>query len=351
MSQDAGRQQPVGVHLVGSVPLANAADVFSRTSRALPNRLLRIPDGETSNRQEFVIFQRDLFKSMPQVLRQYDAQYNPVATQLPSESELEALCEQLDNHPPQTQYDDHAIDSYTTFSSLRSSGVIPKQTKFQVSLPTPLNVVVLFADGYQTTLEPYYEQALGRALKKLQSTIPHADLAIQWDTAGEFAMLEGASWPHFVPYFSPVKEGIIERLIRLADLVEPSVECGFHLCYGDMGHRHFIEPKDMGLLVEIATAIIKGSKRDITWFHMPVPKNRTDYEYFKPLESFELGNTALYLGVVHFDDLEGTKQRINATSKTGKQFGVATECGMGRTPPEHLDSILEISNKVSAPHW
>ena len=38
------------VHLVGSVPAASAADVFEMVSAALGPRLLRIPDGETGER-------------------------------------------------------------------------------------------------------------------------------------------------------------------------------------------------------------------------------------------------------------------------------------------------------------
>ena len=40
---------PRNVHLVGSVPLANAREVFETVSAVLGPRLLRIPDGEKSN--------------------------------------------------------------------------------------------------------------------------------------------------------------------------------------------------------------------------------------------------------------------------------------------------------------
>ena len=172
-------------------------------------------------------------------------------------------------------------------------------------------------------------------------------------------MLEGAHWPHFKPFFASdavgVKEGIIERLVRLADMVDVEVEVGFHLCYGDMGHQHFAQPKDMIHLVEVANAIIQGSKRVINWLHMPVPKERTDEEYFAPLKGLHLekGKTELFLGLVHYDNLEGSRERIESAASViggkGKMvFGVATECGMGRTPGGQLDSILEISREVSA---
>ena len=340
--------KPTGVHLVGSVPLPTAEDVFTKTATALPNRLKRTPDGETSHRQNFVQFQRNIWASMPQVLRQYDETFTPIPTPLPTPEELSSVSEALESISPlQTHYDTHALESYKTFTSLRSSGTIPSHTKFQLCLPTPLNVLCMIADGYQATVEPFYIRALANAITTLSNSIPASDLSIQWDTAAEFAMLEGAHWPHFVPFFSPVKEGIVSRLIYLADLVPPEVECGFHLCYGDIGHKHFIEPKDMGFLVEIASAVMQRANRQVNYFHMPVPKNRTDKEYFAPLKDLELGKTELFLGVVHYDDLEGTKQRIESAASSGKAFGVATECGMGRTPAEQLDSILEISAGVS----
>lgn len=44
----------------------------------------------------------------------------------------------------------------------------------------------------------------------------------------------------FTPWFSPVKEGIMERIVRLSAAVDKEVELGYHLCYGDIQHRHFV---------------------------------------------------------------------------------------------------------------
>jgi len=45
------------VHLVGSVPLQNAEEVFRTASSVLGNRLPRIPDGETGNRLQWIMYQ------------------------------------------------------------------------------------------------------------------------------------------------------------------------------------------------------------------------------------------------------------------------------------------------------
>jgi hypothetical protein len=82
---------------------------------------------------------------------------------------------------------------------------------------------------------------------------------------------------------------------------------------------------------------------------MPVPKDRTDGQYFKPLQHLKLHGTELVLGLVHNNDLDGTKSRIQAAVQSVDSFSIATECGMGRTPPERLENILSILADLSIP--
>lgn len=337
-----------GVHLVGSVCLPSAEDVFRQSVELLPGRLRRIPDGETQHRQNFTFWQLAVFQAVPQILRQYDATMSTVPVDpVPSDEEIQRAVKSLPEL--HTGYDVVAIESYQTFTKLRQEGVIPKGVKFQVSLPTLPNVLVLVAEPYQAAVEPLYEAALLRDLRKIEQAIPPEDLTIQWDAASEFAMLEGAVWPHFKPWFSPVREHLDQQLARLTNAVSPQVEMGVHLCYGDLGHRHFFEPKDLGLLVDVANTLKKNTQRPITYFHMPVPKERDDAAYFAPLKNLELGSTELYLGVVHAGDEEGTRRRIATASQLVKDFSIGTECGMGRTPPEDFASIMSISSAVSSP--
>lgn len=55
----------------------------------------------------------------------------------------------------------------------------------------------------------------------------------------------------------------------------------------------------------------------------------------------------MYLGLVHPNDLEGMEERIATAQKVVHGFRVATECGMGRTPPKELDTIMDILKTVS----
>ncbi len=101
-------------------------------------------------------------------------------------------------------------------------------------------------------------------------------------------------------------------------------------------------------MVDLSNELLEKSKRPINYIHMPVPKDRADNEFFEALQHLSQG-TELILGLAHYDDLDGTKTRIETASKSVKSFSVSTECGMGRTPPEQLENILSILATVSTP--
>jgi hypothetical protein len=63
------------------------------------------------------------------------------------------------------------------------------------------------------------------------------------------------------------------------------------------------------------------------------------------LAGFE--DTALYLGLIHHDDRDGDLARIRAARAVVPAFGVASECGWGRTDPRRVPSLLE-SHRAAA---
>jgi methionine synthase II (cobalamin-independent) len=145
-------------------------------------------------------------------------------------------------------------------------------------------------------------------------------------------------------------EGFIERIARLVNTVSPDVETGMHICYGDWGHRHFIDPKDTGLMVTLSNGILDSARRPVNWIHMPVPRNIDCEAYFSPLKELKLQpGSDLFLGLVHANDAAGTRRKIDVAKKVlGQvQFGIATECGLGRTPEEDFQSIADITNLYS----
>ena len=207
--------QPACVHLVGSVPFKSAEEVFVNSTQALPGRLLTIPDGETGQRTYFIMWQSFVFPS--QILGPVHRNGKPLES-------TDFQCT-LDHIKP-TKYDEMAIESYRTFCKLRDQGVIPHGVRFQVAVPTPINTLWTHVDhAYHERVEPLYEERLIQDLRRLQEAIPAHDLAIQIDAAVEFALLEYEGGriqnPFFKPYFSSVKEGILERISKVSVGIQP----------------------------------------------------------------------------------------------------------------------------------
>ncbi|KAG4414221.1 hypothetical protein IFR04_012627 [Cadophora malorum] len=342
--------KPRHVHFLGSLPLASSEDVFQRLTTTFPTQLQRIPDGETGTRKGFVMWQKDIFEGSNIRIKSH--------TPADNEPRVPTISTPTANLAP--TYDDFALESYKAFCQLRDEGVISRGIRFQVSLPTPANVICCVVHPEdQVRAEPLYEAALLSCLRRIQDSIPAGDLAIQWDMAVEFALLEFAkldpqpeSKPFYLtnPWFSPLKEGLVERIARLARYVDSSVEMGLHLCYGDARHQHFIQPRDTSLLVEMANKISGAVERDINWLHMPVPIDRTDEAYFAPLRQLKMkGETELFLGLVHADGAEKTEERIRVARKFVSGFGIATECGMGRTGDEEFEKKMDVLAAVTGP--
>src|SRR6266571_2415685 len=59
-------EAPRGLHLVGSIPLSNAEEVFRTAATSLGDWLWRLPDGETGPRGDWIVWQYPLFSSRPQ---------------------------------------------------------------------------------------------------------------------------------------------------------------------------------------------------------------------------------------------------------------------------------------------
>lgn len=332
------------IHLVGSVPLASAQDVMRTASALLGPRLRRVPDGETGVRANWIRWQSAVFQRHPAFEVAVPA--DPAAYSPGSHVRLRPAAADAPLAFGPLGYAEAALASYASLGELRRAGQVPRDLRFQVSLPTPLAPVTWFvAPEDQPRVEPAYEAALLAEVDEIARAIPHEDLSIQWDVAVEFALLEGLRPAHF----RPLEDGICSRLVRLANGVPPGVEVGFHLCYGDADHAHFKEPDDTAKLVRVANAVVAGVARPIDWIHLPVPRGRTDAAYFSPLSGLSLGaETRLHLGLVHLTDgAAGAERRIRAARRFAGDFGVGTECGLGRRPPATIPRLLALHAEIA----
>lgn len=340
---ESGRRSRL-VHLVGSVPLGDAEEVFRSASAILGPRLARVTDGETGARARWIHWQASVFGGHPlfEPDPDADAAGYSAGSCVRLRDGVGAAAIRFDD----LGYANEARASWARLERLVRDGAVPASVRFQVSLPTPLAPVTWFvAARDHAAVEPAYEAAMLAEVSAIADAIPRERLAIQWDVAVEIALLEGLRRPHF----AEIEAGIAERLRRIGNAIPDGVELGFHLCYGDAEHRHFKEPADTGKLVRLANAIAAGLVRPLDWLHLPVPRSRCDTAYFAPLADLRLPRrTQLYLGLVHrTDGVEGARRRIRAARSVVTEFGVATECGLGRRPSETIPGLLALHAAIA----
>ncbi len=336
-------QKPMA-HLVGSVPLPDTETVFRTVAGQLGNRLKRIPDGETGDRWRWIFWQREMLVNHPAMEDDTDTEtFKVVQWDGQIIRDLPFLRFKSGVDPSQVKFEaayaGPAIESFKTCQRLQQEGIIGPDTLFQVSLPTPMATAFMYiSTSAREAYLPVYEAALAEALKEILDSIPHDRLSIQWDVCQEVLVFED----YFLARPEDYKEQIFSELARMGQLVPETVDMGYHLCYGSPRDEHLVQPKDMGILVEISNGLIAGLNRRLDFLHLPVPKDRTDAAYFQPLEGLKIASdTEIYLGLIHFDDRSGDAQRIATAKQFIPTFGVATECGWGRTEPTRVESLLE----------
>jgi hypothetical protein len=341
------------LHLIGSVPLDNSEEVFRRLGAELGPYLSRMPDGETGERSRWVYFQRQMLLDHPAM--EIDPTV-PTYKFIQWDGKVIREIEQVRFKPGvdpatvafETGYDTAALASWQVFKRLRDAGIVGRHVRFQVCLPTPMASGYLYVS--QPARETYfgvYERALKGALTTIVKAIPAKDLSIQWDVCQEVLVFED----YFKDRPSHYKKQIFGMLGRLGDAVPTDIEMGYHLCYGSPRDEHLVQPKDAAILVEMLNGIATATTRPIDFFHIPVPKGRTDEVYYAPLRNWRRpAGTKLYLGLLHYDDDAGDRARIAVARRFLDDFGLSAECGWGRTEPGRLPGLLR-GHRVAAEGW
>ena len=359
------------VLLVGSVPGNDAHAVMDSCAKGLGDSLFALPDGETGYRQGWINFLAAKTYAVSEQLESI-TRPQPVDPNAPDEwraSDMDWMPRGFQDHWQfkvkdgagplhfeQLGYAHEAKNSYQTFCTLRGQGIIPQGVRFQVSLPLIESGTRLFIGHSPESFQPMwdaYRDAMAREVVRLSQEIPPNDLAIQWDIAAEVASIESNDHDPMLglPWDAPGDpfERYVQALADLSQHVSDETLLGLHLCYGDLGHKHFKEPQDLGVVVQMANAGVAAVSRPVDFVHMPVPRNRNDDAYFAPLANLAIADTKLFLGLVHHTDgSRGTLQRLETARKHASGFGIATECGFGRRSPATIPALMHIHREAVA---
>jgi methionine synthase II (cobalamin-independent) len=330
-----------GFYLTGSINVPTVDDAFKLVGSQLQPGVTRVPDGEPGDRANWVLTQADVFLKNPTL----DVVDGKVRVRPGTTVEFGPV-----------DYHTVAAESYTRFRQARDNGVLAADSRFLVSIPTPFNAVNSFAHfDSQVEVAYAYEQSLKQSVAALQEAIPPRALAIQWDLPTELATIEG--W-FDNPYggFEP----IFAATARLASWVHDDAELTFHLCYGDSkfgaspfmgtppdeeaarrGGRHIL-PRDASAIVTLANGLSRHVPRRIDAIQAATVAAWNRRAHWQPLSGLALEpDTEIYLGLLHAEDgAEGARARAVLAAEFLPEFGISTECGLGRHSVEQLEAVL-----------
>jgi hypothetical protein len=348
---------PGHVHFNGGVNLADAETVMREIARRVPSGLRRIPDGETGDRAGWIQFQLQKFLQLgwlvparPLDIADGDYEKLPLLRVAAGADPAELNWRNLG-------YADAYLSSYAIFGRLREQGVIPADVRFQVEYPTPqASIAAWIVPEQQQELLGSYQAALFADLGRLLASIPHDEVAVQWDFAVEMGILEGVYGPDGAQRFG----AITADLAQCVDQVPKEIPAGLHLCYGDFGHHHFKQPESLALQVRVVNAVTEAARRPVSFVSFTVPQYQREESYFAPLAGLTAGpGTELNFALVPYHPAEqapGTSDAqvrlidaaLAASPGGSREWGVCTECGMARASRNEVPALLDLHRQLVA---
>ena len=347
---------PSSVHFNGSVNLPDGETVMREISTRIPVGVRRMTDGETGDRNYWISFQVEKFLKMPELEAVASGKAYETADEAPDMPRLKlaegATADTIDW--PNLGYADAYAESFAIFDRLQQDGTIPAGVRFQMQYPTPLaSIAGTIVPEDMAAVAQAYEAALFADLDRVVADLPHDRIAVQWDVAVEFGLLEGAMGPHAVPLAE-----LLPGLVRALDRVPADVPAGMHLCYGDYGHEHFKQPESLQMQVDVVNGVVAAASRPLSWASFTVPQATDADAYFAPLRDLAAGpETELYFALVPYhpaDQAEGTTAAqvehidaaLAASAAGARDWGVCTECGMGRAAAEDVPALLDLHREL-----
>jgi hypothetical protein len=347
------------VLLVGSLPFDTVEEAFTAAAQHIGDHVPGLPDGEVGPRKIWVGF-------LPlMVYSQNPALLKPETFEPPRQPERRGS-RQFFPSPPLWRvqpgaapdlggvgYGPIALESYQVFRRLRDAGTIPANVRFQVAFPgTSSAVDFFFEPGGWPVMRRAYHAGVHRAIEMLLEQVPAENLQLQFDVCFEMIDLAGGD-AHVIEHWPQrtLEDKIAYHASQLDDLwrgIPEEALLGYHWCYGTWGGWPMIAMPELDLCVRMSNEAARRTGRRLDYVHMPVIRQPDD-AFFAHLANLDVGDTYVYLGLVHHTDgVAGFRERARLARRYLPKFGISSVCGYGRVPPEELPHILAVHRECAA---
>jgi hypothetical protein len=344
------------VLLVGSMPFDDVEEVFRAAAARLRGHVGCLPDGEIGPRKNWVGMLPELVFSGHPALEELRAPGGELEQPEPAEDappveEIEGFWTfrvrpGADLRFADLRYAGFAKESYEVFSRLRDEGTIEPGIRFQLCLPAPNSAIVAFFEDVENwpRVQRAYMDRLAEEIDEVLERIPADDLVVQFDHAWEVVDLAMGErnyfrfWPRAT--FAEKYERHVSWVEELSRTVPEEALLGYHWCYGTWGGWPMTAMEDLSLCVRLSNDAVRRSARRVDYVHMPVVRDPDD-AFFEPLVELDVGETRVFLGLIHETDVEGFARRLELAHCYLRDFGVAGVCGYGRLDPNELPAVLD----------
>jgi len=341
-------------HLVGSWPGEFGVHAMETALTRLGPQLLRMSDGETGDRSQWIRPTLEWLRANPDVER--------VAESKTSQDEF-ALFRVLEGHrfrPERIElgYLRAFQQSYPAFQVLRERHG-QHQISFQVGIPAPLDLAVIAFGVDATRADESLTQAFTERTLDLVSQIRAEagdDVIFQIETV--IGLVSVARAPAGTQ--PKVAQRMASELVKLPAAAETGTRFGAHICLGDYHHKATGEAADASPLVLLANALTQTwpASRPFEYIHVPFAAADEppsfDEGWYAPLRKLAMPEGVRFVaGFIHeavdVDRLAGLLATIEAFA--GREVDVAATCGLGRrpSPDEAWDAMDKALALVDAP--
>ena len=329
-------------HLVGSLPGATAYEAMSTAMKVLGGRLHSLPDGETSERRNWIMSIIESLRSHPdlELAKQGDWSDYDKTPRLRVRKGRTLYGASLDfGHIAA------ARTSWPAFQQIRVDFDQPRLA-YQSGVPGDLDLAMftLGPVGALTNRRPFTEATLAeiRGVRKItgDSTIFQIEVPV------ELVLLAKA-----LARARPVLANRFAKVITgLAAASPAGTHFGIHLCLGDMNNKAFGTMQDVSPLVALINAVVRAwpHNQPLDYVHAPFAAAgqpaTIDPGFYAGLRDLKVSTaTRFAAGFAHESQSLSDQVRIRNTieDRIGRTVDVSAACGLGRRSFEDGRRVLE----------
>lgn len=317
--------------LVGSIPGQNNEDAMTQALDELAPHLRYLPDGETGERDAWVVGIVNNLRSHPDLEVRKEGSWANYKDQLNYKvaSGHKLRGDSLDlGHVAAYQ------DSWPVFERLRQQ-YRRSDLAFQVGLPGAFDLA-LFAMGMTGPFrhrQPFAD-ALIDEIEQIYSR-GGDDVIFQFEIPAELVFVTKAPGP----LQDTTARWLGGAVADLAARAPRGARFGVHLCLGDLGHRALARMKDTRPLVRLANAITRKwpARRPLEYVHAPLAAGEDppplEPGFYRPLNKLDIPDqTRFVAGLLHENRKIAELRSLLGHVEThlDETVDVAAACGLAR---------------------